>query len=371
MKFRFDRQEMGDALRTVATVANPRSPKDVFKCVYLDVKSDVVLLSATDQELGIRHAVSQVEVDETGEVLVSADTFTRIVTETTDDVLNIELVDKTLHVRGSGSHFQIVTRDTADFPPVPIMEGNPSLTIGMSELARMIEWTVFSAARESTRYAINGVLWEVDGETLTMAATDGRRLSLARGKIESAKAEERPQAIVPGKALSLLAKLPADAETRVGITVTSNQFLADVGRAQISSTLVEGHFPKYQDVIPTDCDRMVVLNTNEFLHATKQAALLTNEESKGVRLALSDGELTLSSRAPEQGEATVSLPVKYSGEPLEIGFNPVFLTDVLRIAHEDDVTLELAKPNRPGVIRIGDDFVYVVMPVNLASGAAR
>ena len=242
---------------------------------------------------------------------------------------------------------------------------------GRGEWARMIEWTVFSAARESTRYAINGVLWEVDGETLTMAATDGRRLSLARGKIESAKAEERPQAIVPGKALSLLAKLPADAETRVGITVTSNQFLADVGRAQISSTLVEGHLPKYQDVIPTDCDRMVVLNTNEFLHATKQAALLTNEESKGVRLALSDGELTLSSRAPEQGEATVSLPVKYSGEPLEIGFNPVFLTDVLRIAHEDDVTLELAKPNRPGVIRIGDDFVYVVMPVNLASGAAR
>ena len=88
-------------------------------------------------------------------------------------------------------------------------------------------------------------------------------------------------------------------------------------------------------------------------------------------LALADGELTLSSRAPEQGEAMVSLPVKYSGEPLEIGFNPVFLTDVLRIAHEDDVTLELAKPNRPGVIRIGDDFVYVVMPVNLATGAAR
>ena len=239
MRFRFDRQEMGDALRTVASVANPRSPKDVLKCVHLDVKSDVVLLSATDQELGIRHAVSQVEVDETGEVLVSADTFARIVTETSDDVLHIELVDSILHVRGSGSHFQIVTRDTADFPPVPIMEGNPSLTIGMSDLSRMIEWTVFSAARESTRYAINGVLWEVDGKTLTLAATDGRRLSLARGKIDADNTEARPQAIVPGKALSLLAKLPGDAETKVGITVTSNQLLADTGRAQISSTLVE------------------------------------------------------------------------------------------------------------------------------------
>ena len=371
MKFRFDRQEMGDALRTVASVANPRSPKDVLKCVHVDAKSDVVLLSAADQELGVRYAVSQVEVDEIGTVLVSADTFTRIVAESTEDVLDTELVDEILHVRGSGSHFQIVTRPAADFPPVPIMEGDPSLTIGMNELSRMIEWTVFSAARESTRYAINGILWEVDGDSLTLAATDGRRLSLARGKIDTGKAEVSPQAIVPGKALSLLARLPADAETRVGITVTSNQFMADMGRAQISSTLVEGHFPKYQDVIPTDCDRSVALNTGEFLHATKQAALLTNEESKGVRLALSDGELTLSSRAPEQGEATISLPVKYSGEPLEIGFNPVFLTDVLRVAHEDEVTLDLAKPNRPGVIRIGDDFIYVVMPVNLASGAAR
>ncbi len=302
MKFRFDRQEMGEALRTVASVANPRSPKDVLKCVHLDVKSDVVLLSATDQELGIRHAVSQVEVDEAGEVLVSADTFARIVTETTDDVLNIELVDKTLHVRGSGSHFQIVTRPAADFPPVPVMEGNPALTIGMSDLSRMIEWTVFSAARESTRYAINGVLWEVDGETLTLAATDGRRLSLARGKIDAANAETPPQAIVPGKALSLLAKLPADAETRVGITVTSNQLMADLGCAQISSTLVEGHFPKYQDVVPQDCDKKVVFETHELLSAVRRAALLTNEESKGVRLAFSRDALTLTSRAPDQGE---------------------------------------------------------------------
>ena len=135
----------------------------------------------------------------------------------------------------------------------------------------------------------------------------------------------------------------------------------------ISTVLVEGHFPKYEDVIPKDCDREMVVNTTEFLGALKRAALLTNEESKGVRLTLADGELTLASRAPEQGEATVSIPVRYNGEPLEIGFNPVFLLDVLRITHTDEVTLALKDPRRPGVMRFGDEFVYVVMPVNLES----
>jgi len=295
-----------------------------------------------------------------------ADTISAIVTESGDDILNMELTESVLHVRGMGSHFQIVTREASEFPAVPVMEDTPALTIDMATLSRMIEWTVFCAARESTRYAINGVLWETNGDTLTLAATDGRRLSLARGKIEGG-AETKGQVIVPIKALNLIMRLPTDADARVGVTVTANQFLADLGRAKVSSALVEGHFPKYEDVIPTDCDRSVVLSTNEFLHATKRAALLSNEESKGVRLSLAEGELTLSSRSPEQGEATVSLPVPFKGEPVEIGFNPLFLTDVLRVAHADEVKLELSKPNRPGIIGIGKDFVYVVMPVNLAS----
>lgn len=247
------------------------------------------------------------------------------------------------------------------------MENDPAFVVEMRTLARMIEWTVFCAARESSRYAINGVLWEVDGDTLVLAATDGRRLSLAKGKLES-NPDASAQAIVPVKALHLLSRLPTDAETRVGVRITGNQLLADLGRAKVSTSLVEGHFPKYQDVIPNDCDRAAILNTSEFLHATKRAALLTNEESKGVRLSLTEGELTLSSRSPEQGEATVSLPAKFSGEPMEIGFNPLFLTDCLRVAHVEEVKLELSKANRPGIIGIGDEFIYVVMPVNLASG---
>ena len=367
MKLRFNREELAEALAAVCSVASVRTPKEVLKCVRLEARSDVLLLSATDLELGIRSAITQVEVERPGDTLVTADTLSRIVRECSDEILVFETEGNLLHVRGMGSHFKIVTQAVADFPPVPALEGEPDCTIEQDVLRRLVEWTVFAAARESTRYAINGVLWELADKKLTLAATDGRRLSVGRAKLASGKAGKPQQAIVPTKALLLLARLPAaDGET-VAVKMAPNQLLMKVGPSMISTSLIEGHFPKYQDVVPQDADRLVVLNTMEFLSALKRAALLTNEESKGVRLAFTDGNLTLTSRAPEQGEATISLPVNYRGEPMDIGFNPVFLTDVLRVAHSDEVTFAFKEPNRPGVVRLNDDFVHVVMPVSLSS----
>lgn len=367
MKLRFNRQEAADALAVSCTVAAARTPKEILKCVRVEVLPDAMLFSTTDLELGLRVAVTQVEVDEPGETLVVADTLARIVRECADEVMTAETIGGSLHIRGEGSHFQIVTQAPTDFPPVPGLEGEADFNVDNALLRCLIEWTVFAAARESTRYAINGVLWEVTGKELVLAATDGRRLSVGRGKLGTLNTKSAPRAIVPTKALTLFNRLPADPEATVAVKLTTNQIVMRVGRAVVSSNLVEGHFPKYQDVIPSDCDKFIEIRVAELLSALKRAALLTNEESKGVRLAFTDGALTLSSRAPEQGEATISMPVPYKGEPLDIGFNPVFLADALRVAHTEMMTLALKEPNRPGLIRLGDAFVHVVMPVNLTS----
>jgi len=367
MKLRFNRSEMADALGAASSVAPARTPKEILKCVRMEALSDVVLLSATDLELSLRTAVTQVEVDKTGDTLVMADTMSRIVHECTDEILTAEVLQNQLHVRGAGSHFRIVTQAPAEFPPVPGMEGEPDFTIDHALLRRLMEWTVFASARESTRYAINGVLWELSGEMLTLAATDGRRLSVGRGAATSVSTRAVPHAIVPPKALSLFSRLPAEEGATVGVKISRNQLVLKAGGTTVSSSLVEGHFPKYQDVIPQDCDRSVTLVTQEFLSALKRAALLTNEESKGVRLSFSEGNLTLSTRAPEQGEATISLPINYKGEAIDMGFNPVFLTDVLRVTHTEEITFAFKEANRPGLIRLDNDFVHVVMPVNLSS----
>lgn len=366
MKLRFNRQEMAEVLSAVSSVAAARTPKEILRCVHMEARSDVVLLSATDLELSLRCAVTQVEVEEPGDTVVVADTLSRIVRECEDELLSVETAENVLHVRGAGSHFQVLTQDVSDFPAIPSMDADSDITIEHSVLSRLIELTVFAAARESTRYAIHGVLWEVEGKRLTLAATDGRRLSLAHGKLVEQGPAEISHVIVPAKSLSLFARLPSESATQVKVKMTSNQLLLNIDGAMISTSLVEGQFPKYQDVVPTDCDRVTELNTAEFHSALKRAALLTNEESKGVRFSFSEGNLTLSSRAPNQGEAEIALPVIYKAEPLEIGFNPVFILELLRVAHTEQITFAVKAANRPGVIRFGEDFVYVVMPVNLS-----
>ncbi len=367
MKLRFNRQEMAEALSAVASVAGARTTKEILKCVLVEARSDVLTLSATDLELSIRCVVTQVEVDEPGDTVVVADTLTKIVRECTDEVLSVETAENLLHVRGAGSLFQIRTQELADFPAIPALDGELDFTVEHHVLHRLVDLTVFAAARESTRYAINGVLWEVEGKKLTLAATDGRRLSLVHGELAEPGIKGALRSIVPAKALSLFSRLPVEDGGKVGVKITSNQIMLKMGRALISTALVEGQFPKYQDVVPTDCDCVAKLNTAEFHGALKRAALLTNEESKGVRFSFSEGSLELSSRAPEQGEAEIVMPVAYKGEPVEIGFNPVFILELLRVAQAEEITFAFKEANRPGVIRFGDNFVYVVMPVSLSS----
>ena len=366
MKARFNRHEMAEVLAAICTVAAGRTPKEILRCVKIEAAPDELLLSATDLELGLRCAVRQVEVEETGQTVVVADTLARIVRECTDELLEIETAESLLHVNGEGSHFQIVTQDAAEFPAVAVIKEDVDLTVECGTLRRLTEWTAFASARETTRYAINGVLWEVADGKLVLVATDGRRLSLARGQFTAKREKLSLYAIVPVRTLNLLGRVPLADDTPVSVRLTSNQLVMQAGSVTISSSLVEGHFPKYDDVIPRDNDKRVELNTTQFQGALKRASLLTNEESKGVRLVFSREGLTLSSRAPEQGEATINLPLEYSGETVEIGFNPVFLLDVLRVVESEEVSFSFKEAARPGVFMVGQDFVYVVMPVNLS-----
>ncbi|VAX38778.1 DNA polymerase III beta subunit, partial [hydrothermal vent metagenome] len=177
-------------------------------------------------------------------------------------------------------------------------------------------------------------------------------------------------------ALVQLQKLLSGAEGNVDVAITENQIFFNIagpgdnadGRAVLSSNLVEGAFPPYEDVIPKDNDKTVHFDRDVLFSAVRRAALLTNEESRGVRLAFtaSDKRLDISSRAPEMGEANIQVDLReYKGEDIEIGFNPGFITDALKVITDPDVIMELKKDNKPGLIRSGNDFMYVVMPVNL------
>lgn len=367
MKLICNRGALLEALNVTGNVVNPRSPKEVLKCVKVTAAEDRLTLAATDLEVAIRYTDAQIQVEKPGETLLPADKFRDIVRESIDDTLSLELVGEQAHIKGNDSHFKIYTQSAGEFPPVPDFQGEPDVEINGGQFKQLIGQTLFAAARESTRYAFNGVLMVIKQKKMNLVATDGRRLALARGEPSKiAKSEkELIQPIIPTKALNLVEKLVSDPAESVGIQLRANQIFFSTANATLTSNLVEGQFPPYEDVLPKESDKKMTAGTADFLSAIKRAALLTTEDSKGVRMTFNKKGLVLSSRSPESGEATVNFPCKYEGGDVEIGFNPTFLTDALRVVDTDEIALELTAANRPGLLKGGPNFSYVIMPVNL------
>jgi len=353
-----------DALGLVGSIVAGRTPKPVLQCVKLIAADGVLTLLATDLEIGCRYRLSQVEILEEGEGLIPADRLGAIVRESMEETLTIGVAKETCTITGSGSKFTIYGFDPAEFPPVSDFADPADAEVATEVLTGMIGRTLFATAKEHSRYAISGVLWEIAEKKIRLVATDGRRLALTKGNLAAAASGEI-SAIVPTKLMSLIQRIAAGTEQSLGVRITETQILIRSANAVLVGNLVQGNFPKYGDVIPAEASRKATLDTGMFLHRIRQAALLTNEESKGVRLSFSDGSLTVTSRAPETGEAEITAAIEFDGEAMNIGFNPAYLADALKVVDTETVVLELDAPNKPGLIRSGSDFLYVLMPVDL------
>jgi DNA polymerase-3 subunit beta len=373
MKTVLPRQEFQDALTAIATLTGGRTTKPILACVKLKAADKMIQLSATDGEAALNLSISTLSLPKKGETVVPADRLLSIIRELTDVEITLESDDRYCTISGEGSQFRIFVLSPADFPPTPGFDDEPDLVIDGHELRRMIGLTVFAAAKETSRYAINGVLWEKQGKRLFLVATDGRRLARAGGEIRKASSADF-EAIVPAKALNVFEKVflpPKETDAsdwEVHVKVMPNQVMLRSSGRTLSTVLVEGHFPKYQDVIPKGSDKKARLERDEFLGAVRRAALLTTEESRAVKLAFDSKALVLTANSPEQGDARVQIPIGLDGAPVEIGFNPAFLQDALRAVPYDSVFMEMSETFRPGVL-CGEDkneFLYVVMPVQLS-----
>ncbi len=387
MKVICDRSALLEAVNAVSGAVASRTPRVQLTCAKLIAtkggKAGELALLATDAELALKIIISQVDVAQPGEALIPADKLRQIISaEEHDPTLTLETEGDTCHIRGTDAHFRVHGYPPADFPPIPdfetvvsgsaeVQKAKAVMTHPAGSLQALIGRTLFATARENSRFAYSGVLFKRDGKRLELVATDGRRLALARANLTGqAEKEAKPvSCIVPTKALSMLLKLIGDPEEQVAIAITDNQIVFSLGgRAILFSNLVEGAFPPYEDAIPRDQDKKVTFDRDVLASAVRRAAVLTNEESRGVRMSFSgkDKRLELASRAPEMGEAEIKVDVAaYEGTDIEIGFNPAFITDALKVMNEPQVIMELKAPSKPALIRSGQDFMYVVMPVAL------
>jgi DNA polymerase-3 subunit beta len=227
----------------------------------------------------------------------------------------------------------------------------------------MIRRTSFATAKEPGRYALHGVLFRLSGGVLELVATDGRRLARATHAIGPATRSD-VKVIVGGKGLSLLDRLASDDTAKVEVALEERQILFRAGGVVLSSRLIDGTFPSYEEVIPKPSKRGFGVPAGDFAMALRRAALLTAREAQSVQMDVAPQRLTISSRASDVGEAKVDLKIPYEETPERLGFNPGFLIDALKVMEPTHaVRFEFTSPKSPGKLTDGDDYVYVVMPV--------
>jgi DNA polymerase-3 subunit beta len=368
MKIKFNRAALSEVLGLVTTVVPSRTTKPILQGLKIDAQKDSVAISATDFEISITCLFSQAQVEEKGEAVIPAERFAAIVRESVDEILELQSAEGTCHVRGADSHFTIYGYQPDQYPVIPSLDKEAQVKVNLLKLQEAVEHCLFATAKENTRYALSGILWEAIGKKLTIVGTDGRRLARYRLSLnaEVDKKIESEKIVVPAKTMALLCRIGAGEKDEAIVRFVDNKIILACGNTVISSTLVEGNFPKYEEIIPTDHKNKLQLNTAATLSAVKRAALLTNEDSKGIKLALSQKSLIFTCRAPEMGDAEIAMEVDYKGEAMEIGFNPQFLVDVLRVIREDSFELQLGQSDRPGLVKSGPNYLYIVMPVNLS-----
>jgi DNA polymerase-3 subunit beta len=367
MKAQYHREGLLSAFQLASAAVAPRDVKPILRNLKIIAETDRSTLIATDLELGIRLEVRGVKVEEAGEAILPSTRTLAILRESTDEELTLEGNSDRCVVRGQFNEFEMPSEDPANFPDVPAFmeEKYHEFTAGV--LREMIRRTVFAAATENPRYAVTGILWELEDEQVRLVATDGRRLAVMQGQAKGHGGHQTKgqTPVVPTKAMNLLERNLQDPDERVQVSLRPNEALFKTERATIYSRLVEGRYPAYREVFPKKQTTKVPLTAGPFYAAVRQAAIMSDDESRKVVFSFGKKKLTLQASGADTGRSKVEMPLDYDGKALEIKFDPRFLTDMLRVLEPDAaLSLELVDGTSPALFKSGNDYSYVVMPLS-------
>jgi len=366
MKITCNREKMLAAFSNVSGVAPTRSPKPVLQNVKLVANDDEPVLIATDLEVSIVYHVDGIVIDRPGSVLLPPARFAAILKTMRDEVITLSVDDGQVLIKGKHSQFKLPSEDPDLFPEVGSEDDGVTLVLTGSELRQGIKRTAFACDLQSTRYALAGVLCENDGARLTLVGTDGRRLAQQVIACEGVPVGFQP--VVPARALRLIEKNINDGDTVNLCFHKQNSISMWSGRAEIRSRLVEGRFPRYQDVFPAGVEIAIPLNVGLFLAAVEQASIVTTQESRGVDFVFSGGKLNLVTKAADSGASDVELDIDFAGS-VSITFDPRYLVDALKVLDPDStIMLEMIDAKNAAIIRTEDFYAYVIMPLTKDNG---
>lgn len=367
MKTTFDRKQLSAIWKAVAHAAPTKSPKPVLSNVLCRSTDTEVALLATDMECGVRYIVPDAVVDRPGEALLPLGIFGQILSESSDETLVVTLTKNALVVAGQRSEFKLPVEPAADFPAMPQPDGAAGVNLAVGDFIRLVNSIGFAADVESTRYAMAGIRLEFGASDLTGVACDGRRL--AKLAIPSSDGSNVQACILPIKAARLIARSLTGCENyppaaELTIAVTANNFFARNSQVSFSARLLEGRYPRWRDVIPSNKDYShIEMKAGDLNAGLRQAAIVATKPSPGVDFEFTDSLLSLTAATADSGQSRVELPTGYSGSPVKLCLSHRYVADFLKSGEPDDVVSLDVKDNQHSAVLTARDVTYVVMPL--------
>lgn len=367
MKIQCEKEGLLNGIQTVYSTTTLKSTLPILSNILIETKKENIRLTATDLDIGITSDVG-VKIEMEGAVTLPAKRFFDIIKELPSNkgIIISAKKNNIVHIECENLFFKLIGLPKEEFPKLPEFKDRDMITIPQAVFKRMLGMTAFSMSYDQTRYVLNGVLFIIGPKALKLVATDGRRLSVIEREMPLPKEFEKTpkRIIVPTKAVSeLLRTLQSEGDAR--IMLNENQALFNLGSTTIISRLVEGEFPNYEQVVPKEAKDKLRISREGLLLAVRRASILTSQESQAIKFELFKDKLVISKVTPELGESREEVAADYKGQDLVIGFNPNYLTDVLKNIDKQEINLELTSPEKPGVIRTGDGYIYVVLPMQI------
>jgi DNA polymerase-3 subunit beta len=365
MQVRCDRFELAESLGDILGIVPPTQPvKPILVNCHLKTADGRLEVTVTDLDMGARIRLERVEVSREGELALPATRFYSIIREIPEKHIVIEaLTDgQGAVVRADGYEFKILGQDPREFPEVPGFSSDNALSIPREKFTETLRRVAVAASRDTTRYQLTGVFFEVQGEKILLTATDGKRLTHDHLRIDNEKGVEAT-AIVPNRVVDVILKLLSQGEPAFSFSIGDPNVHIGFNRGELTAKAIQGTFPDYKAAVQLKSNIRVTAKRNDFLAAARSASLMTDKNTATILFKFEEQKAVLTTQSVEIGESKIEVPISLQGNPLQVRFNPAYFIDALRCLTEEEVRFEFVDEEKACTVRGGQHYRHLVMPL--------
>ena len=371
MKFQISKQVIFKSLTHLQGIVDKKNTLPILANILIEAKDNTLILSSTDMDISVVEKLS-CNVTEDGSTTINSQILYDIVRKL-DDNSEVEIISnngKILTLRASGSRFSLACLPKEDFPIIDTRNDGTKLKLNSKVLFKLIDKTKFAISNEETRYFLNGLYFNIhkedDKTNVTLVGTDGHRLAKFSQQIDN-DIQKIIGAIIPKKTIYELSKLLSDVDEEIEITISSNKIIFYIGNLVFVSKLIDGTFPDYKRVIPSDNTNVVNIDREKLLAAVDRVSTVANDKSPVIKFNLMKNIINLNTINNDNSTATEDLSLNYEGENFEIGFNSKYIMDIVNNLQDEIITLKLKDGSSPIIAQenSNSNLVYVLMPMRV------